>query len=657
MSEAVLIGVDTGGTFTDIVFYEKGKWHVLKVLSTPDRPYEAVVKGIEVSGKKPSKIVHGSTVATNTLIERKGAKVALITNKGLEDVIEIGRQNREKLYDLSYKRQPSLVPKNLRFGVGCRIDSKGLIVEDLCDEDVQALIKRMKNEEFDVVAVSFLFSFLNNKHEAKIKDIIENTFNVDVHCSFEILPEFREFERTSTLVVNSYVAPKMKNYLGKLSHFFGESRVKIMQSNGGIISVKKALEEPVRTILSGPAGGVIGALYIGESIGENKLITLDMGGTSTDVSLIDERPVMSTESKITGLPIKVPMIEIHTIGAGGGSIAKVDEGGALRVGPESAGADPGPICYGKGEKLTVTDANLFLGRLLPEYFLGGEMKLYPERVEPYMLELSKELGMDLYQAAEGIITVANSNMERAIRAVSIEKGYDPREFSLFVFGGAAALHAAALSEAMNIKKVIIPFNPGVLSAMGMVVADCVKDYTLTVMLKEDELDNLEEHFTEMEERAFNDMRAEGFGDGKILVERYIDVRYVGQSYELSILYEDDIKNRFFKVHEEVYGYSMDREIEIVNIRLRVIGLVEKPSLLGISKGKKNPPLDALVGERKLYFSGNWYKAKVYRREALLAENVIVGPSVIVEYSSTVFVPVGFEVVVDDFGNLIMERSH
>ncbi|NPA15823.1 MAG: hydantoinase/oxoprolinase family protein [Deferribacteres bacterium] len=656
MDEAVVIGVDTGGTFTDVVFYHRGRWHILKVPSTPERPHEAVIRGIKESGRTPLKVIHGSTVATNTLIERKGARVALITNRGLEDVIEIGRQNRERLYDLSYRRQPPLVPANLRFGVNCRIDRNGNVVEDLDESEIRKLIAELEGEEFDVVSVSFLFSFLNDEHEKRVKKAVEGFFGVDVHCSSDILPEFREFERTSTVVVNSYVAPKMKSYLGRLSQAFGEARLKVMQSNGGIISVKKAVKEPVRTILSGPAGGVTAALYIGEAIGDTKLITLDMGGTSTDVSLIDGSPLMSTELKVTGLPIKVPMIEIHTIGAGGGSIARVDEGGVLKVGPESAGADPGPVCYGRGEALTVTDANLFLGRLLPHYFLGGAMRLYPERVEPYMVRLADELGMDPYQTAEGIITVANSSMEKAIRAVSVEKGYDPEEFSLFVFGGAASLHAAALSEAMKIKRVIIPLNPGVLSAVGMVVADCVKDYTLTVMLGEDELDRLDGFFSEMEKKALEEMREEGFEDARIFVERYVDVRYAGQSYELSIPYGSDVRNRFAKAHEELYGYSMDKEIEVVNLRVRAVGLVDKPPLSPIPEGGQSPPSDAFLGKGRLYFSGSWYDADVYKREALLAGNSISGPSIVVEYSSTVFVPPGFAVAVDGFGNLIMERG-
>ncbi len=654
--EGLTVGVDTGGTFTDIVYFYKNSWHILKVPSTPKNPHRAVIEGVMGLDKKIHRLIHGTTVATNTLIERKGAKVLFVTNSGLEDIIEIGRQNREKLYDLCYRRESSLVPPELRIGVRCRIDSSGSIVEDLSEEEIASFVERVKGLDFDVVAVVFLFSFLNDVHEQRMKKIILEEFSCPVYCSSEILPEFREFERSSTVVINSYVAPKMKSYLEGLSSVFGENKLKIMQSNGGIISVERAISEPVRTILSGPAGGVIAALNFGKLLGEERLITLDMGGTSTDVSIIHKTPAMSFESKITGLPIKVPMIAIHTIGAGGGSIARIDEGNVLRVGPESAGADPGPVCYGKGDRITVTDANLFLGRLIPEFFLGGNMKLYPERVKPFMKEMAERINFDPYDFAEGIITVANSNMEKAIRAVSIEKGYDPREFSLFVFGGASPLHAAFLLTSIGAKRAIIPVNPGVISAMGMVMADCIKDYSVTVMLKNPEVSKIELYMFDLVEKAKIEMMSEGFDEDSIVIERFVDVRYEGQSYEITIPFVSNLKAEFSKAHTSLYGYSLNRDMEVVNVRVKATGITSKPLFPEIPSGKDTPSKEAFLYFKDVYLNGKWVKCKVFLRDALLAGNIIDGPAIIVEYSSTVFVPEKFVAKVDNWGNIIIEAE-
>ncbi|WP_461832073.1 hydantoinase/oxoprolinase family protein, partial [Aquifex sp.] len=413
--EKVYVGVDTGGTFTDFVYWDGESWNVLKIPSTPENPAEAVLEGLKIIGKnKKLDIVHGSTVATNALLERKGAKTALITNKGFEDIIEIGRQNREELYNLHYKKPKPLVPRELRFGIRCRINKRGEILEDINPEEIDEVLKEILKKKVESVAVCFLHSYANPEHEKFVGSRLEKE-GLFVTLSSDILPEFREYERTSTTVINAYVSPKMSRYLNYLKERIKEKgSLRVMQSNGGVISVETASKEAVRTILSGPAGGVMGALYVGKLAGYEKLITFDMGGTSTDVSLIDGVPKLTTESKISGLPVKVPMIDIHTVGAGGGSIAKLDEGGALRVGPESAGAEPGPICYGKGGKqITVTDANLYLGRLVPEYFLGGKMKLYPELLREPFKSLAEKLGVETYELGEAILNVANSNMVRA----------------------------------------------------------------------------------------------------------------------------------------------------------------------------------------------------------------------------------------------------
>ena len=448
----------------------------------------------------------------------------------------------------------------------------------------------------------------------------------------------------------------MKGYIGYLvKNLQNGDTLRVMQSNGGVISPETAAKEPVRTVLSGPAGGVVGAWKIGKLSGFEKLITFDMGGTSTDVSLIDGRPELSVESKIAGLPIKVPVIEIHTVGAGGGSIARVDRGGALRVGPESAGADPGPICYGKGNRITVTDANLFLGRLDPDHFLGGEMRLYPERLKPHFEEMAKRLGITPLELAEGILEVANSKMAKALRVISVERGYDPEEFTLFSFGGAGGMHAAYLARDLSIPRVLIPKNPGILSALGMVLSDVVKDYSKTVMLKEEEAtaETLEEHFRELEERAKREMEREGF-EGELLLERQLDLRYKGQSFELTVPYSKEFRESFERAHERLYGYRHTRDLEIVNVRLRAVGVTEKPSFEPLKECGEGFPEGALLKCKKVYFEGEWVETPVLDREKLLPGHQFHGPAVVVEYSSTTVVPPFARVKVDPFGNLLLE---
>ena len=659
----VYVGVDTGGTFTDFIYWDGKEWKVLKIPSTPDNPAEAVLKGLEElrKGETPLDIVHGSTVATNALLERKGARTALITNKNFEDVLIIGRQNRERLYDLHYRRPTPLVPEELRFGLDCRIDYKGEELKPIDPEELKKLTEELIKKKVESVAVCFLHAYANPKHEKEVEEAIkERTEGIFISLSHEILPEFREYERMSTTVVNAYVGPKMSGYLKYLKDRLRPSDVlRVMQSNGGVISVETASREAVRTILSGPAGGVMGALFIGKLTGIEKLITFDMGGTSTDVSLVDKRPKITTESKISGIPVKVPMIEIHTVGAGGGSIAYIDEGGALRVGPQSAGAKPGPICYGKGGKdITVTDANLFLGRLVPEHFLGGKMRLYPELLKEPFKELSKRAGLTPLELAEGIIRVVNSNMERAIRKISIERGYNPEEFALLSFGGAGGLHAVFLAKSLNIPKVIIPVNPGILSAIGMLMSDVVKDLSTTVMLKESEATphTLEELFRALEEKLLKDMEKEGFPQEQVILERFIDLRYKGQSYELIIPYSEDFRESFEREHERLYGYRHEgREVEIVNIRLRAVGLKDKPSLKELEFSEKLSS-DAILGEREVYINGEWKKFKVLDRDKLTFGNKIDFPAIVVEYSSTTLIPEGVVGEVDRYGNLILNLS-
>jgi N-methylhydantoinase A len=654
----IVVGVDTGGTFTDFVFKKEDRWEVYKVLSTPDNPARAVLAGLDSVGKKEEKqIIHGSTVATNAILERKGAKTALITNKGFEDIIEIGRQNRSRLYDLAYRKEPQIVAPDLRFGIRGRVLSTGEEHQPLDMEEARKVVKQLVSSQAQSVAVCFIFSFANPSHEQKIKELLETT-GIPVSLSHEILPEFREFERTSTTVLNAYVVPKMRNYLGHLMAEMAEGNsLSIMQSNGGSISAETAMEESVRTILSGPAGGVVSALEIGKLAGHKRLISFDMGGTSTDVSLIDGALSLTVEARISGYPIKVPMIDIHTVGAGGGSIAAMDVGGALRVGPTSAGADPGPICYGKGKQITVTDANLYLGRLIPEHFLGGTMKLQRARLERFFKQMAKDIGFSSMELAEGILSVANTAMEKAIRVISIEKGYDPREFVLFSFGGAGGMHGAFLARLLNIPKVMVPQNPGILSAIGMIMADVIKDYSFTVM--KDQLNCTVEHlsnlFENLQRRSLKDLSKEGIDQENVRLEHYLDMRYEGQSYEIIVPFETNYINGFHGLHEKTYGYrNDDKVVEIVNIRLRARGILDKPRFQRAKKMKEQPSERAFLGEREVVFDERISKTQIIARDRLCWGNKIPGPAILVEYSSTIVIPPFAQAQVDEYGNVIME---
>lgn len=656
--ESMIIGVDTGGTFTDFVYKDGDRWGVYKVLSTPSNPAQAVLEGLRyLSEGKKKQIVHGSTVATNAILERHGARTALITNKGFEDIIEIGRQNRTRLYDLAYRKEPHIIPLEFRFGLQGRILQTGEELRPLDMETAKDIALHLKELDIESVAVCFLFSYVNPAHEKKVKELLE-TSGFQISLSHEILAEFREFERTSTTVINAYVSPKMQRYIGHLTDSLDAGdTLGIMQSNGGSISVDTAMRESVRTILSGPAGGAVGAYEIGKMAGYTKLISFDMGGTSTDVSLIDNALSLTFESSISGYPVKVPMIDIHTVGAGGGSIARLDEAGALKVGPESAGADPGPICYGKGDSITVTDANLYLGRLIPEHFLGGRMILKDDKLPFYFEKMAQKVRLSPLELAEGILDVANTAMERAIRVISVERGYDPREFTLFSFGGAGGMHAAFLARLLSIPNVLLPRNPGILSAIGMIMADVIKDYSLTIMRNQENVTStfLSDQFMEIEERGREDLGSEGIpGDGVVL-EKYLDMRYEGQSYEIIVPFDDDYIERFHALHEKTYGYrNEDKIIEIVNIRLRARGMPEKPRFQKSEKMVKTPPSDAFLGEKDVVFDRNRIPTKIVARDKLRSGNRIEGPAVLVEYSSTIVIPPFALARVDEYGNIVME---
>ncbi len=664
-----VVGIDVGGTFTDIAVLRDGVLSVHKLPSTPADPSVGITAGVRDTGVDvgAADFIHGSTVATNALLEGKGGRTALVTTMGFEDVLEIGRQNRADLYDLSMERPEPLAPWQLRFGLPERIDYTGTILDDLTPESIDALVELLGETEVDGVAVSFLFSFLNPAHEEILAQRLAQLPNRPfISISSRILPEFREYERTSTVVVNSYVGPVMARYLTQLESVLGHG-LRIMQSSGGSITASLAADQPVRTILSGPAGGVVGAFYTGVQAGYPDIITLDMGGTSTDVSLCPGRIKETTSANLGGYPVSVPMIEIHTVGAGGGSIARVDAGGALVVGPQSAGADPGPACYGTGDRITVTDANLTLGRLRSDGFLGGRMTLDQERSQALMTDLAGGVGASATDTALGIIRVVNSNMERAIRAISLERGYDPREFTLVPFGGAGPMHACELAAELGIPRVLVPGHPGILSALGVAIADVVKDYSRTVMLRGEDLDKarLEEEFHGMEQLARAELVEEGLPADSMVSRRFLDVRYVGQSFELTVDCPSltgrgdltrSIASEFYAAHLQRFGYA-DRAlpVEVVNLRLKLELAVDKP-LLEPAADCGSDSSHAAVGNVEVVFAQGAVDTALYDRDRLQTGNRIAGPALLLQLDTTIVVPPEWAGEVDPYGNLLLEPT-
>ena len=678
------IAFDTGGTFTDCVFLRDGRIEILKVPSTPRRPAEAIGVALEQVLASAAKhetsleLICGTTVGTNALLQRKGGRVTLVTTAGFEDVLEIGRQARPQLYNLLFEKPEPLVPRARRLGLRERLDSGGHALLAPSAAEIARIVRVVVASGSNSIAVCLLFSFVNPAHEELLAQGLAAT-GLPVSVSHQILPEYREFERTSTTVVNAYLVPVMSGYLSEIeriadAHSPGMSssskhsknrirgpRVRIMQSNGGILSAASAASEPVRTILSGPAGGVLGAQFVAEAAGFNHIITFDMGGTSTDVALMDssveESLATTSESVVSGMPVAVPMLDIHTVGAGGGSIARFDRAGALRVGPESAGAEPGPICYGDGEKATVTDANLILGRIPESGLLGGAFKLDLPRARRY---LKRERGpMPSAEAfAQGIVDVANAVMEKAIRVISVERGHDPRDYTLVAFGGAGALHACELAEGLEIPRVLVPCFPGGLSALGILRADVTKDLSRTVRLEvqtaSKELPKLQRAFAAMEQHGREQMHAEGFPRDAIKITRSLEMRYAGQSYELTVPFIGDFISAFHLAHEKRYGYfDRARACEVVNIRARFAGRTPKPALLKLKPGGTNPAA-ALISKSQVLFQGRGKLTAVYDRSRLRAANRILGPAIVTEYSATTLIPPGWTGEVDPSGNLILE---
>ncbi|HUP00832.1 MAG TPA: hydantoinase/oxoprolinase family protein [Gemmatimonadota bacterium] len=658
----VRIGADTGGTFTDFVLVHPDGVRSWKAPSTPDDFSCAVLEGVswllgQTGHVAGTELVHASTVATNALLERRGAKTALVTTRGFKDVLAIGRQARPDLYDLRIVRPDPLVPEPLRLEVEERVSAEGEVLVPLASTEIEAALDRARNSGAESIAVCLLFSFLHPDHERAIG---ERARARGLACSLSsvIAPEFREYERTSTTVANAFVAPVVERYVRRLSEGASEAgidRVRIVQSNGGSLDARSAAERAVQTILSGPAAGVLGAREVARrALGAaDPIITFDMGGTSTDASLQEGRVLRTTTgTAIGGVPIQIPVVDIHTVGAGGGSIARLDAGGALAVGPESAGADPGPACYGRGEDPTVTDANVVLGRIDPGRFLGGRMTLDPGRAEGALARLAAMMKVPVQEAARSVVRVVNGRMEHAVRVVSVRRGHDPRAFTLVSFGGAGGLHACALAEALGMTRVLVPRDPGVLSAWGAVACDVVRDYSRTVLRRGSGRPGPSDFlavYDELHRLAEREMMEEGFVQGGVVATRVADLRYVSQSYELSVPFDDDreaLAGAFHAAHERRYGHCDPGEpVEIVTLRLRVAGPVERPEPEPV-RGTAD------AAGATLARSGDH---RIVDREALRAGARLEGPALLVEPYATTHLAAGWRARVDAWGHLHLER--
>lgn len=670
------VGIDTGGTFTDFVFEANNLLQVFKLPSTPRDPSISISAGLNrimvATGASPGQldVVHGTTVGTNALLERRGARTALVTTSGFEDLLVIGRQARPELYNLDATRPAPLVVEGLRLGVRERVSATGEVLVHLSKSELARIVAKLKRTRIEAVAISLLFSFLYPEHERRIAAALKR-LKVPVSVSHRILPEYREYERTSSVVINAYLQPLMSTYLNQLTRAVpGASKQKrasglrVMQSSGGSISARSAANEPVRTILSGPAGGVVGALRTSLAAGFENIITLDMGGTSTDVALCDRQGLRTTnEAVVAGLPVAVPVLDIHTVGAGGGSIARVDEGGSLRVGPESAGAVPGPACYGRSLIPTVTDAHLILGHFGGSGLLGGEFRLDEGRALAALGQLAQQMGravgrkITAVEAARGVLSVVNTNMERALRRISVERGHDPREFTLVSFGGAGGLHAVELARALRAPRVIAPLSAGALSATGVLVADVIKEQSRTIMLEVSSAanDKLEGAFRELEEAARTSLISEGFPEKKQRHERSLAMRYKGQSFELEV--KASTKNlcaSFHRAHRARYGYAQESNpVEIVSLRVRSRGLVKDIRQpyggVPVRRGLHAPHLRS-----ETFFGENRVMANIYQRDSLRSGMRLRVPCIVTEYSATTLIPEGVRVLVDPFGNIVMD---
>ncbi len=650
-----LLGVDTGGTFTDFVLFDGESMRMHKVLSTPHAPEEAILQGIREMGLEQQgfHMVHGSTVATNAALEGKGVATLYISNRGFGDLLTIGRQARPELYNLQPQQIDPPVAKAWCHETGGRLSAQGDVLEELSEADLEEIQKVVEILKPESVAINLLFSWVDDSFEQQIRAILPDHLFISLSC--EILPEIREYERGIATWLNAWIGPLVDGYLKRLQQQLPQAAISIMQSSGDTIDASQAGSQAVRMLLSGPAGGLVGASYLGRLAGRKQLLTFDMGGTSTDVALIDGEPRLTSEGHIAHWPVAVSMVDMHTIGAGGGSIAWLDAGGMLHIGPESAGADPGPACYGKGgTAVTVTDANLVLGRLRADAFLGGRMQLDSNAAHTAMQQLAESMQCTTQEAARGVITVANEQMVQALRKISIERGADPKAYTLVSFGGAGGLHVCALAELLGVSEAMVPVHAGVLSALGMLTTRPGRQLSRTwqgeLLQRED--DEIDAAFEQLSTKAVTALQSEGLPADQLEFERSLDLRYKGQSYTLNIEWRDiqGSAAEFHETHQSRYGHRLDVPVEMLNLRLRVRGeahdvVIEKPPV-----EKAAVPLEMVkaVGESS--------DVPLYQRDELAVGQQFSGPAVVVERLSTTWIAAGWSCTVDAGGNLMLSAD-
>lgn len=659
-TDPLRLGVDTGGTFTDFILQSSSNLKRFKVSSTPDDPSRAIIQGLNhfFPTKIPDnlEIIHGTTVGTNAFLERKGARTLLITTKGFEDIILIGRQNRSSLYDLNIKRTAPLCAKELVLGVNERILADGSVHIGLADEEAQRIRELVGRHQPEAIAICLLHSYANPYHEEILAAALAD-LSLPVILSSDILPEFREYERLSTTLINAYLSPVMSRYIERLAHYLTDKRLSIQQSNGGVLPVKSIAKRAVHTVLSGPAGGVQGAFYLAQKQGLDRIITFDMGGTSTDVSLCHKTPILTKEYKLDGYPVRVPVFDIHTVGAGGGSIARIDGGGLLHVGPESAGADPGPVCYGKGDKITVTDANLFLGRLVASKFLGGQMHLDQEKSSHAMASMARRLNLKPTECALGIIRIVTAGMVKAVRAVSLEKGHNPKDFTLFSYGGASGLHCCDLARELGIKKIIIPARAGILSAQGMLCAEPLLDRVQSFFRNDDSVsfEEIKPHVLSLNSKVEKEMAEMGLR-GSMQTESFVDLRYAGQSFEITVPFSPDFISAFHAEHEFSFGYSLSAaQVECVAIRSTV---KLKEDFNQLEHALTAPQL-SIAGQgafeyTPIYFDQGEQEIPVIPRNMLEFDQDYPGPCLIIDDYTTILVHDDFHFTLDSSGSIVMD---
>jgi N-methylhydantoinase A len=651
-----ILGIDTGGTFTDFVLWHEGRLRVHKVLSTPDAPERAILQGIRELGLEGCalRVVHGSTVATNAVLEGKGVRTAFIANRGFADLLTIGRQNRAALYDLQPDPVAPPVPPELCFETGGRLAADGQVLEPLFDEEIDRLTGSVREVAPEAVAVNLLFSYLDPSLERRIAARLPA--GLFVSLSSEVLPEIREYERGIATWLNAWIGPRVEGYIGRLVRGLPGAGVSVMQSSGDTVEAAQAGGQAVRMLLSGPAGGLVGARFVGEAGGLRRLLTFDMGGTSTDVAMVDGAPRLTSEGRIGRFPVAVPMVDMHTIGAGGGSIAWLDAGGMLQVGPESAGADPGPACYGRGgTRATVTDANLVLGRLLADEFLGGDMALDVTAARNAVARLADAMGQPIETAAQGIVDVANAHMARALRVISVQRGVDPRGFALASFGGAGGLHVCALAEDLDLHEAMVPVQGGVLSALGMLAARPGRQLSRTRLgrLSAQPREEIEADFHALALAGRQALAREGVPDADCRVEHSLDLRYEGQSYTLNVRWTTphDAATAFHRLHRERYGHDLQLPVELVNLRVAVSGPAPAPALVGPAADEPTDP------GRWCRTAGLANPVPLYRRARLARGQHLQGPAIIAEQVATTWLAPGWRAEVDDLGNLRLRRQN